>query len=302
MSPPASPTRPRRTKKSLGPKPSSVPRNRRSRNAKSAPRRRRNARTTEKKRQDDAAERRARQREDAARSAAEAARDAREAVQDDRITELTRRLEESSREAAPAEVGVLLIASSPEDQPSLRLDKETREIEKRVRAAEYRDSIYFRPKMPRRLPDLLDDLNETDPTILHFSGHGSEDALAFEDHQGHTHLLDNAMLGDFLEATAGKVRLIVSNSCDSAAQARVAIAHVDVAIGMETAIDDEDAKVFAGQLYSSLASGRSIGTALHQGRFQLQVDGSGNGAEVPQIFSAEGVDPETIVLVNLDAD
>jgi hypothetical protein len=256
----------------------------------------------QKKRQDDAAERRSRQREEAAQTAVEAARDAREAAQDHKITELEHRLEESSREAAPADVAVLLIASSPEDQQRLRLDKETREIEKRVRAADYRDSIYFRPKMARQLPDLLDDLNEVRPTVLHFSGHGDEDSLAFEGPEGKTRLLDNAMLVELLEATPGKVRLIVFNSCDSAAQARVAIAHVDVAIGMETAIEDEDAKVFAGQFYNSLGFGNSVGAAFRQARFQLGVDGTGAGAGVPQIFSAEGVDPETVVLVNPDAD
>jgi hypothetical protein len=256
----------------------------------------------QKERQEEAAERRARQREDAARASAEAQRDARETGQDQKITELERRLEERSREAAPAEVAVLLIGSSPEDQPSLRLDKETREIEKRVRAAEHRDSIYFRPKLARRLTDLNDDLNEVGPTILHFSGHGSEDALAFEDAAGQTQILDNAMLGRLLGAAPAPVRLVVFNSCDSVAQARVAVAHVDIAIGMDTAIDDADAKVFAGQLYSSLAAGASVGTAFAQARFQLEVDGSGRGAEVPQIFAAESVEPDLVVLVNPGAD
>lgn len=255
----------------------------------------------QKERREEDAERRTRQREEAVRAAAEAGRDAREADQDQKITELGRRLEEQSREAAPPEVAVLLIGSSPEDQHSLRLDKETREIEKRVRAAEFRDSIYFRPKLARRLTDLNDDLNEVGPTILHFSGHGSEDALAFEDAGGRTQNLDNAMLGRFLDAARAPVRLVVFNSCDSAAQARVAVAHVDVAIGMGTAIDDADAKVFAGQLYSSLASGSSIGTAFAQARFQLEVDGSGTGAEVPQMFAADGVEPDLVVLVNPDA-
>lgn len=261
----------------------------------------------QKKRQDEQRRRRAereeasrRQRDEQAQRTAEARRDRREAEQDQKISELEERLEEESRRAAPAEVAVLFLASSPEDQPALRLDKETREIEKRVRASEYRDSIYFRPHMARQLSDLLDDLNEVRPVILHFSGHGSETALAFEDADGNTQLLDNALLGRLLEAAAGSVRLIVFNSCDSAAQAEVAIEHVELAIGMDTAIDDEEAKVFAGQFYNSLGFGHSVAEAFRQAKVQVEL--TGGSGEVPRLFPAEEVDPEVVVLVNPEAE
>jgi hypothetical protein len=191
---------------------------------------------------------------------------------------------------------VLFLASNPEDQKPLRLDKETREIEKRVRASDHRDSIWFRSRMARQLPDLIEDLNEVKPVILHFSGHGSNAALAFEDEEGRTCSLDNERLAKLLEAAAGDVRLIVFNSCDSAAQAEIAVARVDLAIGMDTAIDDVDAKVFAGQLYSSIGYGRSVGEAFRQARLQVELEG-GDG-DAPTLHCAEGVDPELVVLVN----
>jgi hypothetical protein len=261
----------------------------------------------QKKRQEDQRRRQAerseasqRRREEQAQRSAERQRDQREAEQDYKITELERRLEEASRRAAPPEVAVLFLASSPEDQPPLRLDKETREIEKRVRASDYRDSIYFRPHMARQLSDLLDDLNEVRPAVLHFSGHGSESALAFEDADGDTKLLDNALLGRLLEAAAGGVRLIVFNSCDSSAQAELAVEHVELAIGMDTAIDDEDAKVFAGQFYNSLGFGLSVAEAFRQAKVQVEL--AGGSGEVPRLVSAEGLDPEVVVLVNPETD
>ncbi|HEU5062428.1 MAG TPA: CHAT domain-containing protein [Solirubrobacterales bacterium] len=240
-----------------------------------------------------------RRREQQAQQAAELQRDRREAEQDHKITELERRLEEANRRAAPEEVAVLFLASSPEDQETLRLDKETREIEKRVRASDHRDSIYFRARMARQLQDLLDDLNEVHPAVLHFSGHGGDSGLAFEDASGNTQPLDNALLGRLLEAAAGDVRLILFNSCDSAAQAEVAVRHVDLAIGMDTAIDDEDAKVFAGQFYNALGFGLSVAEAFRQAKVQVELAGGDGG--VPRLFCADGVDPEVVVLVNPEA-
>jgi hypothetical protein len=253
----------------------------------------------QRRRQAESAEARQRQRDQEAQRAAEMQRDLREAEQDHKITELERSLKDASRKAAPPEVAVLFLASSPDDQPALRLDKETREIEKRVRASDYRDSIYFRPQMARQLQDLLDGLNEVRPTILHFSGHGSESALAFEDASGGTQALDNDLLGRLLEAGAGGVRLILFNSCDSAAQAEVAVQHVELAIGMDTAIDDEDAKVFAGQFYNSLGFGLSVAEAFRQAKVQVEL--AGGSGDAASLFCAKDVDPEVVVLVNPDA-
>ena len=80
----------------------------------------------------------------------------------------------------------------------------------------------------------------------------------------------------------------------------MAIQHVDLAIGMGTAIDDEDAKIFAGQFYNSLGFGLSVAEAFRQAKVQVELAG-GDGA-VPQLFCADGCDPEVVVMVNPDAE
>lgn len=264
-------------------------------------------RAEQRQRQEDREQRSRRQRAEQAERRAEQDRARREAEQarqlvaiEGRTEELEERVLAAERRAAPPEVAVLFLASSPEDQTPLRLDKETREIEKRVRASELRDSIWFRSRMARQLPDLIEDLNEVKPVILHFSGHGSNAALVFEDEQGRTRPLDNERLRKLLGAAAGDVRLIVFNSCDSAAQAELAVAHVDLAIGMDTAIDDADAKVFAGQLYSSIGYGLSVGEAFRQAKLQVELEG-GDG-DAPSLHCAGGVDPELVILVNPDSE
>jgi hypothetical protein len=66
---------------------------------------------------------------------------------------------------------VLFVASSPEDQDGLRIDKEMREIQQKVRMADHRDALKFEYAVAAQPADLLQRLNEVKPDVVHFSGH-----------------------------------------------------------------------------------------------------------------------------------
>lgn len=219
---------------------------------------------------------------------------------DSRASALEEQLREAQRKLAPPQITVLFLASSPEDLEPLRLDKESREIQQRLRATDYRESVRFEWRMARQLTDLIQDLNETRPDVVHFSGHGNQKELAFEDADGATAPLGNDLLGRVLRSNSTRIRLAVFNSCQSAAQAELACESVDLAIGMGTSIADEDAKTFAAQFYNSLGFGHSVKHAFEQA--SLQVALSDGDDKAPQLFAAEGIDPATVVLVNPDAE
>jgi hypothetical protein len=242
---------------------------------------------------------RRREQEKRAAQIAEAERAAREAQQDDRIGELEERLLESERQKAPPEITVLFLASSPQNEIPLRLDKETREIQKRMRESEHRDSIFVEWRLARQLGDLIQDLNEVRPNILHFSGHGNDAELAFEDDAGCSSPLSNEQIKHLLGAAPEPIRLILFNSCNSLSQAQVSAEHVDIAIGMETAIGDDEARTFAGQFYNALGFGASVAKAFDQARLQIEFE-HGDGRHIPRLIAADGVDPATVVLVNPD--
>jgi hypothetical protein len=227
------------------------------------------------------------------------ARDRKLGAVESHAADLERRLEEAERRAAPPEIVALILASSPEDQEPLRLDKETREIQKRLRAADFPGSIYFEWRPARQLPDLIQDLNEVRPQILHFSGHSDGKALLFEDAAGDATELSNDLLDRLLSAAGQGVRLAIFNSCESAAQAERTAKHIDIAIGMETTIADDHAKTFAAQFYNSLAFGHSVATAFDQAKVAIELE---HGGEVtfPRLFAGDGVNPELVVLVNPD--
>ena len=70
----------------------------------------------------------------------------------------------------PDIITVHFMASNPTDTPSLRLDEESRTIMEKIRMSEYRDSVKFETRWATRASDILQALNETNPTIVHFSG------------------------------------------------------------------------------------------------------------------------------------
>jgi CHAT domain-containing protein len=191
---------------------------------------------------------------------------------------------------------VLFIAASPEDQPPLRLDREVREIQQRVRVSEHRDAVQFELRLATRTTDLLQALNEVKPEVVHFSGHGTQDALVFEDADGSTRPLTNADLAQLLRISSERIRLAIFNSCDSASQAAIACEHIDAAIGMDEPVDDAAAKTFAGQFYNSIGFGKSLAEAFEQARLQVKL-ATGTESGAPQLHAAPGIIPAEIFLV-----
>lgn len=247
----------------------------------------------------------------ARRRADEERRAARERQQQDRAreheihhlrSELTNvQLQQAAALVAPERIKVLFVATSPEDQNALRLDREAREIQQRVRMSDYRDSIDFSWRPATQVIDLLQILNEERPDVVHFSGHGDHVGLAFEDHDGATTLLTNSDLAMLLRSASSGIRLAVFNTCDSSSQASLACDHVDAAIGMEAPVADEAALVFAGQFYNSLAFGLSLQQAFDQARAQVKLATSGFSGD-PQLFTAPELAPEDVYLVAPPAD
>jgi hypothetical protein len=191
---------------------------------------------------------------------------------------------------------VLFIAPSPDDQIALRLDREVREIQEKVRMSEYRDAVRFHWRPATRIADLFQHLNEVRPHVVHFSGHGDQDALVFEDHDGYSKPLTTSDLGQLLHVSSDRIRLVVFNSCKSARQAEYACDHIDAAIGMDQPVEDEAAKVFAGQLYNALGFGRSLNEAFQQADHQVKLV-LGRTSGEPRLYTAVGVNADDVYLV-----
>lgn len=166
-----------------------------------------------------------------------------------------------------------------------------------MRSSDLRDSITFEYRHAARFGDLIQHLNETEPDVIHFSGHGSRGGLALHADDDTTRELTNEQLDQVLGVALKLLKLVVFNSCDSAEQPQVAARHATAAIGMSEPIGDEVARVFAGQLYNSLGFGRSLGLALRQALLYVEMQLDYISGQ-PTLVLAEGVDADELIIVD----
>lgn len=200
-------------------------------------------------------------------------------------------------ENIPEKVTVLYLGTSPEDEVRLRIDAEARDIQEAIRKSDNPQCVAFNDRWAVRQTDLLQVLNETNPDIVHFSGHGAADgSIVLEDQFGNSVLLDKERLSVVVGAAAKHVRLIVFNACYSDEEADKILRHVDATIGMTNSISDAAAKAFAAQLYSSIGFGLDLQTAFNQACAAIAL-ASPEEFDTPRLRVSEGVDAETMVFV-----
>jgi CHAT domain len=195
---------------------------------------------------------------------------------------------------------ILMLAANPKGTSSLHLDREAREIIEALQRAKHRDCFLFEQRWAVRPKDLQRALLNVNPRIVHFSGHGfgvtkyeatleepsrklvSADnistqtvveGLAFEDESGNLKLVGTDALASLFALVAKNVECVLLNACYSHVQADAIAQHIPYVIGMNQAIGDEAAIVFATNFYEALGSGESIDQAYKHGCVAIQLEG-----------------------------
>lgn len=200
--------------------------------------------------------------------------------------------------AIPNKITVLFLAANPKDTPQLSLDEEARSIQEKIRLSEYRDSVHFESRWATRASDILQAINETNPTIVHFSGHGAKSGeLVLLNPDGTTKTVTKEAITMAMSTASDTIRLVVFNACFSEEQAKNVVENIEAAIGMSDSIRDDTACTFAAQLYSSIGFGCSLQTAFNQAIAELLLEDI-PGENIPQLFSRSDVDLNKLVLVH----
>lgn len=197
----------------------------------------------------------------------------------------------------PEKIVVLFLASNPLDQEKLRLDEEARAIEEMIRKAEHRDAVKLESRWAVRPMDVMQAINEHKPRIIHFSGHGSQqDEILFQDDSGNTKPVTKEAIVQLMRACSDDIRLVFFNTCYSRNQAEAVVEHVHAAIGMNIAIGDDAARVFASQFYSAIGFGKSVKAAFEQAKTLLMME-SIPEEDTPELFVADGITAEDLIIV-----
>ncbi|MEL7494872.1 MAG: CHAT domain-containing protein [Cyanobacteria bacterium J06554_11] len=157
-----------------------------------------------------------------------------------------------------------------------------------------------------RTRDLLRSLLDSQPHIVHFSGHGVgqstappvttyqaaesasedtreisfanskeavEEGLILEDSMGQPKLVETGALKALFKLFSESVDCVVLNACYSEQQAAAIAQHIPYVIGMNQAIGDRAAIEFAVGFYEALGAGQSIEKAYASGCVAIQISG-----------------------------
>jgi hypothetical protein len=192
---------------------------------------------------------------------------------------------------------ILFLAANPVNSLPLRLGEELRDIEEGLKRSQHRDKFELLTKWAARPQDLQRAILDSNPHIVHFSGHGhgSEDeplssqssrdlgtmpeaaspteGLVLEDESGQAKLVRAEALAGLFALFTDQVKCVLLNACYSAVQAEEIVQHIPYVIGMKRAIGDAAARMFAVGFYDALGAGRDIEFAFKSGCVAIQMAG-----------------------------
>ncbi|QSJ15055.1 CHAT domain-containing protein [Nostoc sp. UHCC 0702] len=178
---------------------------------------------------------------------------------------------------------ILILSANPKDTNKLRLDEEIREIQASLKRAKKRDQFEIVTEWAVRVEDLRRALLDHEPTIVHFSGHGSgSGGLVLENQSGQMQLVSTESLARLFKFFHSKIECILLNACYSEAQAQAIHQHIDYVIGMNQTIGDVAAIAFAIGFYDALGAGHNYEDCFEIGCASVDLEGIPE-SEIPVI-------------------
>lgn len=201
-----------------------------------------------------------------------------------------------------SKVRVLFFAADPMSADGgaqrLLLDEDVRQTREKVRAATNTGVLEFDWRPAARTQDLQQALEDTQPRVVHFSGHAGRHGLVLAGPDGRgSRGVDTEVLRELFRMYLGDIRLVVLSACHSRPQAEAIAEVVGCAVGTRDRISDGAAITFNAKFYSAIARGQSVKGAFERARMALALDHY-EERDCPELLVRPGVDPAKLVLVS----
>jgi hypothetical protein len=207
---------------------------------------------------------------------------------------------------------VLFLAANPLATSQLGLDEEVRAIEEEFDRSGRRGRFEFVARWAAQPLDMLRELGDRKPTVLHFCDHDginfSESAnenadvedtwgLYFLGQDGREQFVSAKALQQVFGVGSASVKLVVLSAAHSAAIAKALLAHVDCVIGFAGSIQDDATRAYMIGFYGGLAAGNSVAKSHRMGCAAISIEGL-PGSDQPRLMTRKGVDAERVVFVD----
>ena len=218
---------------------------------------------------------------------------------------------------------ILFLAANPNGTTRLALDDECAAIERELRMTAGRDDFDFRSKWAVSIDEMMRHLNELQPAVIHFSGHGGsagvylahepappppthrhvhavgDAGIYLQDEQRQQQHVTARALTQMIGSAAPSARVVALNACFSDTLADELLGVVDCVVGMRGAIHDDAARSFAVGFYRALGHRRSVGNAVAQAVATLAAKRLPD-EHLPICRTREGVSADELILPRLD--
>jgi hypothetical protein len=169
---------------------------------------------------------------------------------------------------------ILILSANPRDTDPLQLDREVREIDTRLRLSKMRDQFEIKQRWAVQIEDVRQAFLDLEPQIVHFCGHGAgTDGLIVENATRKSRLVPTEAWGKLFQFFESKIECVLLNACYSEIQAKAISQYVPYVMGMNHAVGDRAAILFAAGFYEALGSSRSYEDAYRFGCVALATEG-----------------------------
>ncbi len=198
--------------------------------------------------------------------------------------------------ATPAAVitkpAVILLCTANAAHPGhrLRLEEELRAIDDALQRSRQRQLYAPRMCPAVTFAKVLHELDDHEPTFVHFSGHGVRSGeLILKGERSEELFVPPERIAELLEVLPKRPTLVTFATCHSRALAEAAAQHAEFAIGFDGEIDDESAPLFSATLYERLASREEVDVAraFRLAVIACRVEGHGT-VELARLFEYPG--------------
>jgi hypothetical protein len=189
-------------------------------------------------------------------------------------------------------IKIMYLTANPIDTSHLRLQEEARELEERIRQGPRREAFEVIHCLAVRPRDLLRGLQEVQPHILHFSGHGNYDKeIVLQGDDGNSRPIAPQDLARLVELFKTNLKVALMSCCYGRRQAKALHRVLDFTIGMNQPISDVGAVSFSANFYQVLASGGSVRQSFESARLVTTMDGRA-AFGVSDLLVREGADAD----------
>jgi len=165
---------------------------------------------------------------------------------------------------------VLMVIANPADTESIDVYPEANKIRDAISTAPSKSFISLDILPASSIDDFRRSLLDNEYDIIHFSGHGTDQTLIFQDSGGNAEPAVISGIAALLKDYP-RIKCILLNACYALKYLTEPIA--PITIGMENGVDDDAAIEFSRGFYESLARGQKIEDAIRKGVTNVEIKG-----------------------------